>query len=132
MRMTNSMNKACQRFEAWGNVQLKPAGIPAGKICLLTVMSGGKAETANSKPVSQPLHASKGTTLPVAAIDGHTPVSRCMERTLRGIGLAADMTQGCHPMQPALNRRNPGITEGVGPVAEWQSARYNSGSLNGR
>ena len=95
-------------------------------------MSAGEAETAKSKLMSQPLHASKGTTLPVATIDGRALVSRCMERTLRGIGLAADMTQGCHPMQPALNRRNPGITEEVGPVAEWQNTRYDSGSLNGR
>jgi hypothetical protein len=36
-----------------GKTQLKPAGIPAGEICLLTVMSAGKAETANRKPVSQ-------------------------------------------------------------------------------
>ncbi|MBR3949534.1 MAG: hypothetical protein IKJ84_02550 [Oscillospiraceae bacterium] len=130
--MTNSMNKACQRFEAWGNAQFEPAGIPAGKTCFLTVMSGGKAETANSKLMSQPLHASKGTTLPVATIDGRAPVSRCTERTLRGIGLAADMTQGCHPMQPALNRRNPGITEEVGTVAEGQNEKCDFGFLNGR
>ena len=43
-----------------------------------------------------------------------------MERTLWGIGLAADMTRGCHPMYRALNRRNPGITEEAGTVAEWQ------------
>ena len=43
-----------------------------------------------------------------------------MERTLWGVGLAADMTQGCHPMHRALNRRNPGITEEADPVAEWQ------------
>ena len=48
--MTNSMNKACQRFEAWGNAQLEPAGIPVGKICQRTVMSVGrrKPPTANS------------------------------------------------------------------------------------
>ena len=74
--MTNSMNKARQRFEAWGKAQPEPAGIPAGEICLLTVMSGGKAETANSKPASQQLHASKGTTLPGATIDGLLSVSR--------------------------------------------------------
>ena len=51
--MTNSMNKARQCFEARGKAQLDPAGIPAGDICFRTVMSGGKAETANSKPVSQ-------------------------------------------------------------------------------
>ena len=33
--------------------QLDPAGIPAGEICFLTVMSGRKAETANRKRVSQ-------------------------------------------------------------------------------
>jgi len=36
-----------------GKTRLDPAGIPAGEICLLTVMSAGKAETANRKPVSQ-------------------------------------------------------------------------------
>lgn len=36
-----------------GKTQLDPAGIPVGEICLLTVMSTGKAETANRKPVSQ-------------------------------------------------------------------------------
>ena len=95
-------------------------------------MSAGEAETANSKLMSQPLHASKGTTLPVATIDGHTSVSRCVERTLRGIDLAADMTQGCHPMQRALNRRNPGITEEVDPVAEGQNEKCDFGFLNGR
>ena len=123
MLAANSMNKACQRFEAWGNAQLEPVRIPTGKICFQTVMFGGEAETANSKPVSQPLHASKGTTLPDATIDGHSSVSRCMERTLWGIGLAADMIQGCHPMRRALSRRNPGITEEVGIVAEWQNQR---------
>ena len=44
-------------------------------------------------------------------------------RTLWGIGLAADMIQGCHPMRRALSRRNPGITEEVGIVAEWQNQR---------
>lgn len=53
MPVANSMNKARQRFEAWGNAQLEPVRIPTGKICLLTVMSGGEAETANSKPMSQ-------------------------------------------------------------------------------
>ena len=121
MRMTNSMNKACQRFEAQGKAQPESAGIPAGEICFRTVMSGGEAETANSKLVSQQLHASKGTTLPVATIDGLSPVSRWQERTLlRNNGLAAAIPEGCHPMQPALNRRNPGITEEVGTVAEWQ------------
>ena len=46
--MTNSMNKACQRFEAWGNAQLEPVRIPTGKICFQTVMFGGEAETANN------------------------------------------------------------------------------------
>ena len=64
--------------------------------------------------------AAKGTALPDAAIDGCASVSRCTERTLWGIGLAANMTQGCHPMHRALNRRNPGITEEADPVAEWQ------------
>ena len=53
MRMTNSMNKARQCFEAQGKAQLDPAGIPDGEICFLTVMKGREAETANSKPVSQ-------------------------------------------------------------------------------
>ena len=53
MPVVNSMNKARQCFEAWGNAQLEPAGIPAGRICLLTVMSAGEAETANSKPMPQ-------------------------------------------------------------------------------
>jgi len=124
MRMTNSMNKTCQRFEARGNAQPEPAGIPAGEICFLTVMSGGEAETANSKLVSQQLHASKGTTLPGAIIDGLSSVSRWRERTLlRDNGLAAVITEGCHPMRRALNRRNPGITEEVGTVAEWQKSR---------
>jgi len=34
--------------------------------------------------------------------------------------LAADRPEGSHPMRRALNRRNPGITEEVGTVAEWQ------------
>ncbi len=124
MRMTNSMNKARQCFEARGKAQLDPAGIPAGEICFRTVMSGRKAETANSKLVSQQLHASKGTTLPVAIIDGHTPVSRCMERTLLiGNDLAVIVTEGCHPMQPALNRRNPGITEEVGKSSRRQKEK---------
>ena len=53
MRMTNSMNKARQRFEAWGIFQLEPVRIPIGKICLRTAMFAREAETANSKPVSQ-------------------------------------------------------------------------------
>ena len=118
--MTNSMNKARQCFEAQGKAQFDPAGIPAGETCFHTVMSGRKAETANSKPVSQQLHASKGTTLPGAIIDGLLPVSRWRERTLiRNIGLAAGIVEGCHPMRRALNRRNPGITEEVGIVAKW-------------
>ena len=50
MPVANSMYKARQCFEAWGNAQLEPVRIPTGKICLLTAMSGGKAETANSNP----------------------------------------------------------------------------------
>ena len=53
MPVANSMNKARQCFEARGNAQLKPAGIPVGKICLRTAMFAREVETANSKPVSQ-------------------------------------------------------------------------------
>ena len=119
MRMTNSMNKARQRFEAWGKAQPEPAGIPAGEICLLTVMSGGKAETANSKPVSQQLHASKGTTLPGATIDGLPTVSRRQERTLlRDNGLAAVMPEGMPPNAPCLEPEKSGYNG-----RSWYSSR---------
>ena len=44
MLAANSMNKERQ----WGNAQLEPARIRAGKICFLTVMFGREAETANN------------------------------------------------------------------------------------
>lgn len=64
--------------------------------------------------------AAKGTALPGAITDGRTSVSRCTERTLRSTGVAAGRTQGCQAMRRALSRRNPGITEEAGTVAEWQ------------
>ena len=89
MHMTNSMNKARQRFEAWGIFQLEPVRIPTGEICGPAEMPSRKTETVNKTLMSQQLFASKGTELPGAAIDAHG-----VRITLRGAGLATGMTEG--------------------------------------
>ena len=89
MRMTNSMNKARQRFEAWGSFSLIRRGYPPGRSA-----SGQKCPEGRRKPSTKThvaeLFAPKSTDLLDATIDDRAKVSLFAGRSLGSIGLAAD------------------------------------------
>lgn len=93
MRMTNSMNKARQRFEAWGSFSLIRRGYPPGRSASVQKCPKGRRKPSTKTHVAE-LPASKRTDLLGATIDDPAAVSRRRGRTPGSIGLAAGGEQG--------------------------------------
>lgn len=102
--MVNSMNKACQCFEAHGISGLYYKDTYKTRSPENSDVEG-KVKLPTGTCVAK-LSALKGLDLPGATID-----ARCARITLRDVGLAAGTTEGLPLMHFALNQRNLSITE---------------------
>ena len=93
MRMTNSMNKARQRFEARGSFSLNLQGYLRRRSASWQKCPEGRRKPSTKTRVAE-LPASKRTDLLGATIDDPAAVSRRRGRTPGSTGLAAGGEQG--------------------------------------